>query len=163
VSINTAAKLLGVGRQRAHRAINQLRDEVAPRRGIGQGPLTDSGIYKRLRGARKRSGRVCLAPGCDNTISPTKRVGTYACSGKCRKRIFDAGGRDAIIERSNRDDRERRVAEREAQRQTKLPAASPLVTRCAYCDRTFTGPSARTDFQLHQCDRPTSQQVAAGH
>jgi hypothetical protein len=151
VSITSAAKSIGVGRVRAHRVMNQLRDEVAPRRGAGHGPLSDSGIYKRLRGARKRSGPVCLAPGCENPISPRKRLGTYACSGRCRKRIFDAGGREAIISQIKQAEQNRRLAEREARQQAKLPPASPLITRCAYCDQAFTGPSAHEDFLHHRC------------
>jgi hypothetical protein len=151
ITLTTAAKLLGVGRDRAHRAMDQLREEVAPRRGRGHGPLGDSGIYKRLRGERRRSGRICLAPGCENAINPRKRLGTYACSGTCRKRIFDAGGRDAVIARANEAERNRRLAEREAKRLAKLPPASPLVVRCAQCERSFAGPSARDEFKAHEC------------
>jgi hypothetical protein len=71
---------------------------------------------------------ICLAPGCDNPIVPRKRLGTYACSGRCRKRIFDAGGRRAVITRAKEAERSRLLTEREAQRQARLPAASPLTS-----------------------------------
>src|SRR5215210_5165481 len=80
------------------RAMTALRLHAAPRRGQGSGPLTDSAIFKRLARSRKREGRLCLAPGCERRIDPNKRIGTYACSGRCRKRIFDAGGREAVIQ-----------------------------------------------------------------
>jgi hypothetical protein len=162
IALTTAARLLGVGRDRAHRAMDQLREEVAPRRGHGHGPLSDSGIYKRLRGERRRSGRICLAPGCDNPINPRRRVGTFACSGRCRKRIFDAGGRDAVIAHLNKAERDRRLAEREAKRLAKLAPASPLIVRCARCERSFTGPTARDEFKAHRCTTTSPTGGAAG-
>jgi hypothetical protein len=151
VSLATAARLLGVGTPRATRAMNVLRNEAAPRRGYGAGPLTDSGIYKRLRRERAREGRVCLAPGCENPIGPRKRLGTYACSGCCRKRIFDAGGREALLEQARLHERERTLAEKERRREEKLPAASPLISRCVRCSAVFEGPSAIADFKTHAC------------
>lgn len=164
ITLTTAAKLIGVGRDRAHRVMDQLREEVAPRRGHGHGPLSDSGIYKRLRAERRRSGRICLAPGCDNPINRRKRLGTYACSGTCRKRIFDAGGRDAVIARANEAERDRRLAEREAKRLAKLPRASSLIVRCGRCERSFTGPTARDEFKAHRCatTSPTREGDPAG-
>jgi hypothetical protein len=127
--------------------MHQLRDEAAPRRGTGRGPLSDSGIFKRLARERKRKGRICLAPGCDREINPRKRVGTHACSGRCRKRIFDAGGREAILRRQKQ---QRLDGEREA-RKPALPAASPLIVRCGRCGTTFSGPAPSAEFQAHAC------------
>jgi hypothetical protein len=147
VSLAQAARKLRVGSQRANRAMHQLRDEAAPRRGAGRGPLSDSGIFKRLASERKREGRICLAPGCDREISPRKRVGTHACSGRCRKRIFDAGGREAILRRKKQQLLD---AKRDA-RKPALPAASPLIVRCDRCGATFSGPAPSAEFRAHAC------------
>lgn len=147
VSLAQAARKLRVGSQRAYRAMHQLREEAAPRRGTGRGPLSDSGIFKRLARERKRDGRICLAPGCNREISPRKRVGTHACSGRCRKRIFDAGGREAILRRQKQQLLD---AKRDA-RKPALPAASPLIVRCGRCGATFSGPAPSAEFQAHAC------------
>ncbi|MDP9226415.1 MAG: hypothetical protein M3P18_21760 [Actinomycetota bacterium] len=155
-SLATAARKLGVALPRATRAMHVLRNEAAPRRGPGVGPLSDSAIYKRLRRERASEGRMCLAPGCDNPISPRKRLGTYACSGRCRKRIFDAGGRERILENARIQEREQRLAEEQKEREEKLPPASPLVSRCARCSSVFTGPSAIDEFKAHTCSGHSS-------
>lgn len=151
ISLSGAARLIGVGVPRATRAMNVLRNEAAPRRRFGTGPLTDSGIYKRLRRQRAREGRVCLAPGCDNPISPQSRLGTYACSGRCRKRIFDAGGRVKVLETIRMERRQHELAERQRKREEELPAATELVSRCARCSAEFVGPSATAEFKAHVC------------
>jgi len=97
IPLSRAAREVGVGWARAKEAMTDLRLYAAPRRRGGAGPLSDSAIFKRFARDRKRQGRICLAPGCNRPIPVTKRLGTYACSGRCRKRICDAGGREAVM------------------------------------------------------------------
>jgi hypothetical protein len=146
-----AAREVGVGWPRAKQAMTDLRLYAAPRRRGGAGPLSDSAIFKRFARERKRQGRICLAPGCSRPIAVTKRLGTYACSGRCRKRIFDAGGREAVVaaEAASRE-----AAEELAHQPASLPEP-PLTVRCAFCGATFMGDDARAAFQAHrgQCGR----------
>lgn len=133
ISLSRAAREVGVGWPRAKRAMAALRIYAAPRRGGGD-PLSDSAILKRLARERRKRGRVCLAPGCREPIPATKRMGTYACSGKCRKRIFDAGGPEAVV-----------AADAASYKSAPAPAPPPerpLTVRCAFCDRLFTGPAS---------------------
>lgn len=147
VTLSQAAGQVGVGRPRAMRAMNALRVHAAPRRGRGSGPLTDSAIFKRFARFRKREGRVCLAPGCDRRIGPNKRIGTYACSGRCRKRIFDAGGREAVTQA---EAARRKEAEEQARRPQPATPEPPMTVRCLFCEAIFTGDEAALAFNEHR-------------
>jgi hypothetical protein len=146
IPLSKAAREVGVGWPRAKQAMIDLRVSVAPRIGRGSGPLTDSAIFKRFARHRKRQGRTCLAPGCNRPIAAAKRLGTYACSGRCRKRIFDAGGREAV---AAAEAASRRAAE-ELAHQTSSPPEPPLVVRCGFCGDSFAGDDARAAFQAHR-------------
>lgn len=151
IPLSKAARLVGVGWPRAKQAMMDLRVYAAPRRGRGSGPLSDSAIFKRFARHRKRHGRICIAPGCNQPIAATNRLGTYTCSGTCRKRIFDAGGREAVLAAE--------AASRKAVEELALHAAaspeSPITIHCAFCGATFIGDDARDAFQAHrgQCAR----------
>jgi hypothetical protein len=151
LSLAEAAAQLGIGQQRAQNALDLLRVEAAPRRRGSGDALTDSAIFKRLARERRRTGRVCIAPGCEEPIAAAKRLGTYACSARCRKRIFNAGGREALLERQRQTEAEVRAEQARQKAAARLPAASPLVVHCARCGTTFEGAAARAAFAAHHC------------
>lgn len=151
IPLSRAAREVGVGWPRAKQAMMVLRVYAAPRRRGGSGPLSDSAIFKRLARQRRREGRICLAPGCNRPIAATKRLGTYACSGRCRKRIFDAGGREAVLAA----DAASRKAAAELAPTPASPPEPPLTVHCGFCGASFMGDDARAAFQAHRatCSR----------